>query len=318
MTTECDVKQVSWQSHSSEIRAIRDRVFIEEQGVPKSEEWDGLDELASTRHFLAFAENGTAGGTLRLVATSDGHDKITRLAVKTEYRNQGMASALLRKSCESVLSGQHQRLYMHAQTSAAKLYEKFGFIASGATFFEAGIEHVEMNFNHKNSVAFEQIFGAQVLRLSYPEQFISHAINIAMCGTRRLDICSINLRDDIFSAGALVDALSTFARSDRRALLRILVHSTNGLGRRSLPLIELARRLPSKIQIKTLTPGCEEKPESFICGDARQLIYFNDENKLNGFCCYLAGPESEKRLDAFEHAWAHMAQSDPNLDALHI
>ena len=48
--------RVEWSTHMEKLRAIRQRVFIEEQSVPLDLEWDGLDEEAT--HFLALNEMG--------------------------------------------------------------------------------------------------------------------------------------------------------------------------------------------------------------------------------------------------------------------
>ena len=49
------VTRVSWMTHMSELRAIRETVFIKEQSVPKEEEWDGQDE--ASWHYLAKADD---------------------------------------------------------------------------------------------------------------------------------------------------------------------------------------------------------------------------------------------------------------------
>ncbi len=67
--------KVDWSTHRDRLRAIRARVFIEEQGVPQDLEWDGLDESAD--HFIALNEAGVALGTARLLNTG----QIGRMAV---------------------------------------------------------------------------------------------------------------------------------------------------------------------------------------------------------------------------------------------
>jgi predicted GNAT family N-acyltransferase len=47
------------------IRAIREAVFIQEQGVPAELEWDGSDAQAT--HLLAIEPGGQAVGTARLL-----------------------------------------------------------------------------------------------------------------------------------------------------------------------------------------------------------------------------------------------------------
>ncbi len=317
MNEQFDFIEVDWNKHVKDIQAIRRTVFIEEQGVPEAEEWDELDADASTTHFLAFDQNNKACGTIRLVPRN-GDYQVTRLAVLKDYRGRGLASALVRKACQLALSSNIERMYLHAQVKAEKLYTKLGFSRVSDIFFDAGIEHVEMVFNKNSSEALRAVFSKQVVRLSYPHDFLQHALNIIGASSRQLDICSKNLRDDIFCKEEFVRAISSFARSDRHAQVRILVYSTKKLSRRSQNLIELARRLSSKIQIRSLTSECDEAPPGFVCSDSDKLVYFNNEEQLEGFCCYQAGPESESLLDQFNHAWHHLSVADPDLAALSL
>ncbi|MGR3448325.1 MAG: GNAT family N-acetyltransferase, partial [Paracoccus sp. (in: a-proteobacteria)] len=66
-------------------RALRRKVFIEEQGVAEAEEWDGLDGQAL--HLLVW-QDGTAIGTARILI-KDGTGKIGRVCVLPEARGAG-------------------------------------------------------------------------------------------------------------------------------------------------------------------------------------------------------------------------------------
>ena len=59
------VVEVPWPTHNEQLRAVRNEVFIQEQGVPKDVEWDGQDEDAI--HFLALNQAGQAVGCARLL-----------------------------------------------------------------------------------------------------------------------------------------------------------------------------------------------------------------------------------------------------------
>jgi hypothetical protein len=60
------VKPIYWNTSQKEVKAIRNKVFVEEQGVPPELEWDGLDE--HSYHVLAYAPDGPIG-----TAGWDGH-----------------------------------------------------------------------------------------------------------------------------------------------------------------------------------------------------------------------------------------------------
>ena len=131
--------KVEWATHRDRLRAIRARVFIEEQGVPKDLEWDGLDE--SAEHFIALNEAGVALGTARLLSTG----QIGRMAVLAEQRGRGIGRQLLETAVSHAVTLGMPRVFLHAQRHAEGFYRKSGFAPTGAETVEAGIEHVEMD-----------------------------------------------------------------------------------------------------------------------------------------------------------------------------
>lgn len=127
-----------WNDAAERARLIRERVFIEEQGVPRELEWDEHDEVA--RHALAFAEHGRVVGTGRLLP--DGH--VGRMAVLRRWRGYGIGTAILRALVAEATHLGMAQLVLHAQTRAVGFYERFGFLREGEEFMEAGIAHVTM------------------------------------------------------------------------------------------------------------------------------------------------------------------------------
>ena len=132
------VREVGWDIDGLALRAIRTKVFVEEQRVPEALEWDGLDE--SSRHVMAVSADGTPVGTGRLLR--DGH--IGRMAVLKEWRGRGVGSALFERLLSIAGSMGLDEVKLHAQTHAIGFYAKQGFAVEGEEFMEAGIPHVEM------------------------------------------------------------------------------------------------------------------------------------------------------------------------------
>lgn len=120
--------------------AIRQAVFVEEQGVPAELEQDGLDEQA--QHFLACVGPRPAA-TARVRRTSLGY-KLERVAVEREYRGRSVGAALVAHVLEVL--GSEQVVYLHAQRSAVGFWERLGFVVRGEPFWEAGIEHLRMTY----------------------------------------------------------------------------------------------------------------------------------------------------------------------------
>ena len=68
------VRSASWEGDRPGIELVRRQVFIEEQGIPESEEWDEVDPVS--RHALAVTSKRDVVGTGRLEPTG----KIGRIA----------------------------------------------------------------------------------------------------------------------------------------------------------------------------------------------------------------------------------------------
>jgi len=132
------VRPADWGADAPLLRAVRQAVFMIEQGVPADLEWDGLDPDCA--HALALSARGEAIGAARL--TPDGH--IGRMAVLAVWRGQGVGRALL----EAMLADARRRGFgqvaLNAQTHAQGFYRRFGFAPEGGEFLDAGIPHVRM------------------------------------------------------------------------------------------------------------------------------------------------------------------------------
>ena len=129
------VYEVAWATHGDPLKALRRTVFVEEQGVPEEEEWDGQD--GASRHFIAEDATGTPVGTARLMPSG----QIGRMAVLKHLRGTGIGARLLAAAVDAARQGSYERIFLHAQTQAAGFYESAGFRPTGETFMEAGIEH---------------------------------------------------------------------------------------------------------------------------------------------------------------------------------
>jgi predicted GNAT family N-acyltransferase len=130
------IRDASWQDDQSEIAFVRRQVFIIEQKIPESEEWDNAD--ANSSHVLVFSEKRDVVGTGRIEPTG----KIARLAVIAEYRGQGVGSLMLTRLVEEARQRGFSQVFLHAQTHALKFYKKFGFVSDEEIFSEGGIPHV--------------------------------------------------------------------------------------------------------------------------------------------------------------------------------
>ena len=118
---------------------LRRVVFIEEQGVPVSEEVDELDPICL--HLLA-SDGAVPVGTARIYI-ADNIAKIGRVCVLKSHRGTGLGAALIRAALE-VSKGKAKTAKLGAQLHALGFYEALGFTATGPVYDDAGIDHRDM------------------------------------------------------------------------------------------------------------------------------------------------------------------------------
>ncbi len=127
----------TWGVDRPLLQQVRRKVFVVEQQVPESEEWDDDDPFSL--HVLA-TRNREPVGTGRMTPAG----KIGRMAVLSEVRGRGVGSTILRLLVDEALHRGLLELRLNAQVPAIPFYERHGFAAEGPVFMEAGIPHRSM------------------------------------------------------------------------------------------------------------------------------------------------------------------------------
>ncbi|MFF1341377.1 GNAT family N-acetyltransferase [Streptomyces sp. NPDC058290] len=131
--------------------AVRTEVFVVEQSVPESIEYDAYDAVAV--HVLAVAPDGEPLGTGRLLygpaaLGKTGGDltvgSLGRLAVRKAARGLGVGVALVRAIEAEARRLELSAVDLGAQTHALGFYAGLGYVAYGPVFEDAGIPHRAM------------------------------------------------------------------------------------------------------------------------------------------------------------------------------
>ena len=145
-----EISPVHTESDWEAARAIRQRVFVEEQACPPEEEWDAWDAPAArgtTCHHLLGTEDGEPVAVARWRPVEfEGAPaaKLERFAVLPEARGRGLGRAMIEAAIREAEAAGFSTLVLHAQAHLEGLYASFGFERVGGVFDEAGIPHVKM------------------------------------------------------------------------------------------------------------------------------------------------------------------------------
>ena len=119
------------------VRALRIKVFVEEQGFALGNEACKNDY---TCWHIEVKLAGQVIGTSRMVF-HDGYYFMGRVAIAKEHRGKGYGRRMLEEVLAECKRRGYQRIKVEAQMHVVELYEKFGFVKEGAVEVIAGADH---------------------------------------------------------------------------------------------------------------------------------------------------------------------------------
>lgn len=321
------VVPVGWDSHREQLRWVREKVFIDEQQVPRELEWDGEDEASS--HFLALNEAGQPLGCARLLPSG----QIGRMAVLSEHRGLGLGMRLLHEAIDEAKRRGMPMVSLHAQTHAEAFYRKAGFLPVGEVFMEAGIPHQGMELalpipfeppdvsskpwiRDEDAPAaatappgFQQYTGERDCR-----QALQDCLHLPV---RKLSIFAPLLDHALFDDDAVAAAVSRFARSSPSVQVRILICDAGLIVSRGHRLAELSRRLESKIAIRKVATELAPGANSFVTWDDVGFFLLPDFREYVAVVDGYDRVQAQRFSEHFDRLWERSA-ADPELRTLAV
>ncbi|MEI8129142.1 MAG: GNAT family N-acetyltransferase [bacterium] len=124
---------------------LREKVFIEEQNVPRERERDEEDNLSV--HFLIF-DNNTSIGTARILP-KNGDAVIGRLCILKEHRGKNAGMILMKEIIEYCKKQSFEKILLGSQEHAIGFYSKLGFEVCSGRYIDANIAHYKMHLIYK-------------------------------------------------------------------------------------------------------------------------------------------------------------------------
>ncbi|WP_276732799.1 GNAT family N-acetyltransferase [Bacillus sp. (in: firmicutes)] len=143
-----NIKRITTETDLHVALAIRKTVFIEEQQVPESDEFDQFDTInEQCQHVLVYHKNLPVGtGRVRIV---DQTGKLERICILKPYRKFGLGKVII-SGLENIMKEKGiSACKLHGQTQAAGFYKKLGYQITSQEFMEDGIPHVLMTKNDR-------------------------------------------------------------------------------------------------------------------------------------------------------------------------
>ena len=138
MSSAVEVAVTGWEEARAGAASVRQAVFVEEQGIDPTLEWDEEGD-AKSWHAVARCHH-RAVGTGRLLPSAH----VGRMSVLKEFRGRGIGLCILEALENKARQLGMPVMHLNAQMTAAEFYRRAGYEQEGKVFIEAGLEHVAM------------------------------------------------------------------------------------------------------------------------------------------------------------------------------
>jgi len=311
------VEAATWEHDQAALRSVRERVFVQEQSVPDEDEWDALDEISY--HVLARDRDGNPIGTGRLTPERT----IGRLAVLADWRRRGVGDTILQRLIERAHAQAWDEVALNAQVGAIAFYERVGFAAEGPEFIDAGIAHRLMRKKldlqqppprpgatpHPDALA---------LRAETQAEAQACVLRVAEGAKHRLWVYTRNLEPALHEREPFLAELKRVALSGRAAEIRVLIQRPNEINRDRHPLVHLAQRMPSFVQVRS--PVSDEDrlyPSAFVLNDTGGYFFRVLSGRPEGEGSTRAPGRQNELRALFESIW-HRSEPDPEFRRLSL
>lgn len=286
-TRDFSVSAADYATDREALRAVREAVFVREQGVPLELELDARDP--DCLHVLARDAAGRPIGTGRLTPAHT----LGRMAVLPEWRGKGVGAAMLAALTQLARDRRWNAIELHAQVDAIGFYLRHGYLPVGPRYMEAGIEHQSMRRALGGPNAIED-----------REAAIAATIAIVDSTRRGLRAYSRALDPGLFDAPAVLEALRRLAVRGDGVELRFLLQDAETPQRDHAPLIGLAQRLPSVLLFRAVDdPVDRAYPSAFIANDGGGYYFRGLGHRFDGETALDAGGRARQLREEFDRTW---------------
>lgn len=289
------VRLADWAADEAGLKAVRTRVFVEEQSVSEEEEWDGLDPDC----IHAVAETDAEG----IVATGRLHPsgKVGRMAVLPAWRGRGVGAMILQRLLAAARDQGLASVYLHGQVPVLGFYGRFGFVAEGEEFEEAGIPHRLMRLSLAAAAPEGE---AATRRLVTGKAELAGAVaEVAALATRSLAIFTPDLEHGVYDTPGFLEAVKRLVLSRSHARIRVLISEPGRVQHSVNRFLYVGRRLSTFIEFRELPRQFQGRADAFMIADRAALVYRSRADRWQGIADTREPRMAQHYLAEFDEMW---------------
>lgn len=141
------------------------------------------------------------------------------------------------------------------------------------------------------------------LLLESLEDFHCSLISMAGQARRNMRLFTQELDHELYDHDALIDAISRSCRENRLCTLSILLKDANKVAKLGHRLVELQKRLPSLIEIRSLPRDFHDRTDEFFIVDELAMVKKFALGRMRGHCEFRSIPDAIKFSRQFNDIW---------------
>lgn len=298
------IEPATYAADATDLRAIRESVFVVEQRVPAELEFDELDPQC--HHVLVRDLQYRPIATGRL--SPEG--KLGRIAVLPEWRHRGVGRSILLALIDKARNLGLTSVCANAQVAALDFYRKLEFVEEGQPFVEAGIPHQRVRLSLPASADVERPLAipsdpsVEAVKFDSFESTFAATLELIAQARRQLLIYSHDLEHALYGKDEVVQALKQFALGSRNAVVQIIIQDLGNLGNRQHPMLDLAQRLPSRLVLRTpLESEDLQYPSAFVANDRDGYLFRLLNDRYQGHWSPNLPSRSRPLREEFDRVW---------------
>ena len=148
-------------------------------------------------------------------------------------------------------------------------------------------------------------------------EFLARLIEMTKTARMQISVLSQTLERRIYGNEGFLDPLQSFLLQHERARLRVLVRAPEATMRSGHRLIELGRRISSRVEFREILPEHRLIEREYIVVDERSLLLRESPQELDARYYASAPLMAREQLREFENLWQESPPS-AELRALRI
>lgn len=155
------------------------------------------------------------------------------------------------------------------------------------------------------------------IALSTQDELRQASLCLARQARHKVSIFTYDLEAPIYDQPPFIEALKQFAIHSHLAQIRILLQDNKRVQRDGHRILELCRRLPSRMELRRPPRDHVDHPENFLVVDGIGYIKRELYSRTDGFVDFHGPLEARRLEELFDKVWEH-SEPDSELRRLSL